>query len=206
MVLGGAHAWSRTRWREGETETREAWKKWLEEGFPDYAVAEVSYREIVDPIAPGGAGAADAPPRPAPPRVELEWTLKLREEKLLPDEVTVVPSQPLGPIRASNLFPAAGRRTPIHLAFADRDDVEVRVTWPEGWRVEASPRPVDYDSPAGGVVLSVEIDPEGRRAVAKRRIDVKQAVAGTREQVAAMKAAYAEFEKSDAQTLLLVRH
>lgn len=189
LVMTGAHAWLRTRWQPGESETANAWQDWLESNLPDYAITEVSFLEVVDEI----------------PRVEVHWTLALREEKSLPDEATLHPSHPLGPVRASDLFPAAGRSTPVYLPFADRDEVELRVTWPAGWRIEAGPRPVDFDNVAGAVRTAVEIDPAARRAVLTRRVDVKRAMAATREMVVGLDAALREAEKADAQVLLLAR-
>lgn len=73
-------------------------------------------------------------------RVELTWTLAQPEEEVLGDEVTFSPSLPLGPVTQPFPLPMAKRLSPILFRFADRDDLELTLRWPEGWQPETLPR------------------------------------------------------------------
>jgi len=184
LALTGHHAWERAR--------AEDWQEWLAGQLKDFQVAGVKVEEPLDD--------------PREYRVQVAWTLRLRDEAVLGDEVSFAPSRPLGPVMQPFVQPMAMRRSPVLFSFADRDEVEVRLRWPAGWTVEARPETVRQLSAVGDLDLSVESDDKGRTLVYRRRFDVKRKQLGTVPDLNAVQALFAAVEKSDAQTLALVRH
>ncbi|HYU32668.1 MAG TPA: DUF3857 domain-containing protein, partial [Thermoanaerobaculia bacterium] len=131
LVLTGHHAWERIHWQDGDAKTLEAWKKWLDERYQGFAVSDVRYEE-----------------RPDDRTVKLTWKLAQREEDVLGDEATLVPSRPLGPVTQPLVQAGDKRRSQVLFAYPDRDEVELRLHWPEGWRVDALPSLAKQEKPA----------------------------------------------------------
>jgi hypothetical protein len=183
LALTGHHAWERAR--------AEDWKDWLTGQFKDFQVADVKVEEPLDD--------------PREYRVQVAWTLRQRDEAVLGDEVSFAPSRPLGPATQPFVQPVSTRRSPVLFSFADRDEVEVRLRWPAGWTVDTRPETVHQASAAGDLDLSVESDDSGRTLVYRRRFDVKQKQLATVPDLNAVQKLFAAVEKSDAQTLALVR-
>jgi hypothetical protein len=183
LALTGHHAWARAR--------AEDWKEWLTGRFKDFQVADVKVEEPLDDL--GGH------------RVQVAWTLRQRDEEVLGDEVSFAPSRPLGPSTQPFVQPVAMRRSPVLFSFADRDEVEVRLRWPAGWAVDARPETTRQMSAVGDLDLSVESDDTGRTLVYRRRLDMKRKQLGTVPDLNAVQTLFAAVEKSDAQTLALVR-
>ncbi len=63
-----------------------------------------------------------------------------REEEVLGDEASLVPSAPLGPETQPLLQPSSSRRTMVMLDFAHQDEVELRLRWPGGVENRIAPR------------------------------------------------------------------
>jgi hypothetical protein len=183
LALTGHHAWERAR--------AEDWQDWLTGQFKDFKVADVKVEEAPDD--PGGR------------RVQVAWSLRQLDEAVLGDEVSFAPSRPLGPATQPFVQPVAMRRSPVLFSFADRDEVEVRLRWPEGWAVDTRPETVRQMSTVGDLDLSVESDDKGRTLVYRRRLDMKRKQLGTVPDFNAVQTLFAAVEKSDAQTLDLVR-
>jgi transglutaminase-like putative cysteine protease len=183
LALTGHHAWARAR--------AEDWKEWLTGQLKDFQVADVKVEEALDD--PGGR------------RVQVAWSLRQRDEDVLGDEVSFAPSRPLGPAAQPFVQPVALRRSPVLFSFADRDEVEVRLRWPAGWAVDARPETVRQMSAVGDLDLSVESDDNGRTLVYRRRLDMKRKQLATVPDLNAVQKLFAAVEKSDAQTLDLVR-
>jgi hypothetical protein len=142
---------------------------------------------------------------PSGRRVQVAWTLRQRDEEVLGDEVSFAPSRPLGPSAQTFVQPAAMRRSPVIFSFADRDEVEVRLRWPAGWAVDGRPESIRQVSAVGDLDVSVESDDGGRTLVYRRRLDRKRKQLGTVPDLSAVQTLFAAVEKSDAQTLALVR-
>jgi hypothetical protein len=165
----------------------EAWQKRLEESYEGYTVSDVRVQESVEEE-----------------KVEVTWSLAQREEEVLGDEATLSPSLPLGPVKQPFHAEAASRVSPIVFDYADRDEVELTVRWPEGWQVDKLPKEVRHDTAAGAVVTTVEW-PDGARSLTyRRRFDVKQRELG-KQQYGMVQALFARAEKNDAETLVLLR-
>jgi hypothetical protein len=186
LVLTGHHAWERTDWQDDDAKTLEAWQEWLTERSKGFAVSDVKFEE-----------------RPDERTVRLTWKLAQREEDVLGDETSLVPSQPLGPV--AQPFVQAKRRSPVLLSYADRDELELRLHWPEGWRVDALPSLVKQERPAGAFLVEVEAKDAERTLVYRRRFDMHRRNVGSTQDYEAVRALYLAVEKSDAQPLALVR-
>jgi Domain of Unknown Function with PDB structure (DUF3857)/Domain of Unknown Function with PDB structure (DUF3858) len=188
LRLTGHHAWEKTDWQEDEAKTLEAWKSWLAESYRDFQISDVKVTESPDER-----------------KVLLTWAMAQREEEVLGDEASVVPSAPLGPISQPFVQPASSRRSGVVFDYADRDEVELRLRWPEGWKVESLPRTATLQSGVGALDASVEVKEGEHSLVYRRRMDVtKRTISSTRD-YEAVRSLYGEVEKSDAQALLLVR-
>jgi hypothetical protein len=188
LVLTGAHAWERIDWQDDDARTLEAWKKWLDESYEGFAVSEVKFEE-----------------RPDERKVQLTWKLAQREEDVLGDEASLVPSRPLGPVAQPLVQAGDKRRSQVLFAYPDRDEVELRLHWPEGWRVETLPGLAKQEKPAGSFVVEVEEKEADRSLVYRRRFDLRSRKLGSSKEYEAVRALYAAVEKSDAQPLALVR-
>ena len=188
LELVGHHAWNRIQWQENAEKTTEAWKKWLGDAWEDFEIADLAFEELVDEK-----------------RVRVTWSMAQREEEVLGDEATLAPSLPLGPTKQPFVQPAAARRTPVIMSFADRDEVELRVTWPEGWKVESAPAAARHESAAGAFVTEVEADEAARTLTYRRRFDIVDKDFGDPSEYELIRALYTEVEKHDAQSLALVR-
>jgi transglutaminase-like putative cysteine protease len=188
LQLTGHHATGRIHWREDAEKTAAAWKDWLVESLGDYAVSAV---EVVE--------------KPEERTVEVSWSMAQREEEALGDEATISPSRPLGPMRQPFALPASTRRSPVLFDFADRDEVELELTWPEGWAVEAVPAAAKHESDAGAVSAQVEVRAPERALTYRRRLDLAKKQFASREDCERVRALFGEAEKSDAQALVLVR-
>lgn len=188
LLLTGHHAWAKIDWREDEASTLAAWKDWLAERFRDFQISGVKAVELPDER-----------------RVTLTWSMSQRAEEVLGDEASFTPSVPLGPMTQQLVQPAASRKTKVMFEFADRDEVELRLRWPEGWEPESLPGAADVQSAVGALATSVELKREERSLVYRRRLDILQRTLGGAEDYERAQALFAETEKSDAQKLFLVR-
>ena len=125
---------------------------------------------------------------------------------MLGDESSLLPSRPLGPSRQPFVQDASKRRSPVLFAFPDRDEVELRLSWPESWRLEAQPKLVSTKNRAGAFSVEMELDDAARTLVYRRRADVTQRMLTTLEQYEEARALFGAVEKSDAEELVLVRN
>jgi transglutaminase-like putative cysteine protease len=188
LRLTGHPAWEKTEWQEDEAKTLQAWKDWLAERYRDFQISDVKVTESPDER-----------------KVLLTWALAQREEEVLGDEVSVVPSAPLGPASQPFVQPASSRRSGVVFDYLDRQEVELRLRWPEGWKVESLPKAAAVQSPVGALDASVEVKEAERSLVYRRRMDLtKRTISNTRD-YEAVRSLFGDVEKSDAQALVLVR-
>lgn len=195
LVLTGHHAYERIGWKEDGARTAEAWQGWLNDRLEGFKVADVKVEESPDDR-----------------KVRLTWSLQQREDEVLGDEAALTPSRPLGPQAQLFVQDADQRRSPVLFSYADRDEVELRVRWPQGWTLDAAPKPAHREAPEGDLEVSIESGESGesgaagRTLVYRRRLDIKQKLLASPQQYESVRSLYAAVEKSDAQTLTLVRH
>ncbi len=185
LELSGQHAWRRLGWRDSRDEERAAWQEWLEQAFAGFAISALAVEESVDERS-----------------VRLSWAMAQPAEEALGDEATLAPSTPLGPTLQPFTVPAAGRRSPVVFDFADRDEVELTVSWPAGWRLETRPQPARLDARLGLFEAALDLDEAGRSLTYRRTLELR---ASRTEQYDAVRALFAAAEKTDAQKLVLVR-
>jgi hypothetical protein len=188
LLLTGQHAILRIGWKEDAEKTATAWKQWLEKGLKDFTVTDVQVTE-----------SAEAP------KVEVSWKMAERPEEALGDQVSVLPSRPLGPTAQPFTLPSAQRRSPVLFDFADRDEVELELTWPAGWTVERRPQATTQESDAGALKTELEVKDAERSLTYRRRLDVAKKQIITLQGVDRMRALFSAVEKSDAESLVLVR-
>ena len=188
LLLTGHHAWEKIDWREDEASTLKAWEDWLAENFHDFRISDVKAVELPDER-----------------KVTVTWSMAQREEEVLGDESSLIPSAPLGPVRQPLMQPAASRKTNVTFEFADRDEVELRLRWPEGWEVESLPDVAVVQNQVGALDANVELKPEERALVYRRRLDTTRRSLGGPEHYEQAQALFAAAEKNDAQKLFLVR-
>lgn len=187
LRLSGQHAWARLGWKKSEAETAKAWKEWLTERYTDFDITDVKVTEAVEET-----------------RVEVTWAMAQREEEVLGDEATLHLSRPLGPAKQPFVSPAASRISPIFFDFADRDETEITLRWPEGWTLETLPDDKDMESGVGIFKAALDLDTAGRRATFRRRFDVKDRQFD-KKLYNSLQSLFGQAEKSDAQVLVLVR-
>ncbi|HET9212230.1 MAG TPA: DUF3857 and transglutaminase domain-containing protein [Thermoanaerobaculia bacterium] len=188
LQLSGLHAAERIHWQEDEEKTRQAWKDWLQERYRDFQITDVKAVEAPDER-----------------KVTLTWSMAQREEEVLGDETTVVPSAPLGPATQPFVQTAAERKLDVIFNYPDRDEVELRLRWPAGWRVEQRPQAAAVSHPCGGLSSSVVLSEQDRTLVYRRRLDITQRRIGSREDYEDVQDLFGAAAKNDAQKLTLVR-
>ena len=157
LHLTGLHNWvGRNRGLDHEKRL-ESWKDWLETTFDGFDVREIELEESEDER-----------------ECDLKWSLELREEEILGDEISLIPSRPLTLTQMFDL-PVNDRRTPVQLAFVDVDELDLTVKWPEGWRLVEMPdsRNVAFGQ-AGNFESSVQVNEDGRELVFRRRIETSR--------------------------------
>lgn len=186
--LSGHHAWARIGWKGESATSPEAWTRWLEDRSKGFKIADLTLEESADER-----------------RVTVTWNLAQREEAVLGDEVSLVPSRPVGPTPQRFTLPPDKRRTPVFFDFADRDELELRLAWPEGWQVEVAPEPVKVASAVGAFTVEVRRDDAGRRLTYRRQFDITQRQLNSSALYAAIQSLYGAVERSDAQSLALIR-
>lgn len=187
LRLTGHHAWERIHWQPSPEKTTEAWKEWLGTAYPGYEITDLRAEEMVDEE-----------------RVEVSWTMAAREEEVLGDEASLPPSRPLGPAHQPFAQPAAERRTAVLFDYADRDEVEMTLRWPAGWRPDTLPSDTLYKGAAGAAVTSLTLDEPGRSLTYRRRLDIAQREL-SKASYPSIQALFGVIERHDAQAVTLVR-
>ena len=188
LLLTGHHAWQRIDWQNDDAATLEAWKKWLDEQYQGFVVSDVRFEERTEERT-----------------VSLTWKLAQREEDVLGDEISLAPSRPLGPSSQPFVQTAGQRRSPVLFSYADLDEVELRLHWPEGWRVDTRPGSTRYERPLGAFLVQVEEKETERTLVYRRRLAMHHRKLGGSNDYETVRALFAAAETSDAQLLALVR-
>jgi hypothetical protein len=129
----------------------------------------------------------------------------LRVQEVLGDESSLAPSTPLGPATQPFVQPSSSRKTMVMFDFAHREEVELRLRWPAGWKPESLPKPAAVDNEVGVLAASVELKDDDRSLVYRRRFDLVRRVLRSPREYERAQLLFAEAEKSDAQPLVLVR-
>jgi transglutaminase-like putative cysteine protease len=187
LLLTGQHAAAQIGWKEDAEKTAAAWKEWLEKSYKDFAISDLKVNESAEEG-----------------KVEVRWAMAERAEEALGDQVSLEPSRPLGPSHQPFTGRVAERRSPVLFDYADRDEVELSLTWPAGWSVERRPQAVHQENDTGAFATEVEVKEAERTLTYKRRLDVTQKQILTLQGVERVRALFTATEKSDAEPLVLV--
>lgn len=188
ITLTGHHAAQTMAPGAEEKEVVDGWSEWLGSRYDGYDVSDVAVKQ--DPNAQ---------------TVEVSFALAQREEEVLGDEATLHPSRPLGPARQLFEMPPAQRRTPVLLDFGDVKQVEVTLTWPEGWQVESGPVAFERATQAGSALYQVETDPAERTFKLTRRMEINKELYVNSQEYASLRELFELMERQDAKPLVLVR-
>jgi hypothetical protein len=186
LLLSGQHA--AVALSRGEENLGERWQDYLAQRLPGFAVTAV-----------------EAEARPDAGQLQLRWRMSVKPEQVLGDELSLRPSEPLGPQSQRFTLPPRARRTPVVLAFADTDLITLDVTVPPGWTLEARPAEAAVRSPAGAFLVSVDLNEAERRIQYRRELTVALRQATDDQQYTQLRDLFAAAEANDAQTLALVR-
>jgi len=187
LLLTGHHAVEAI----GEAEVddpKTIWEEWLVERLPAFRFESVA-------VTP----AADAA------EVRVSWQMATRPEEELGDELSLLPSRPLGPLSQPLVLTAEARRTPLILPFPDRDEVTLELTLPRGWRHEALPPKASIENATGSFHAATEIDEAASKITYRRDLTIavrETQDTGSYEQLRGL---FAAVERNDAQPLALVR-
>ncbi|HEV8580167.1 MAG TPA: DUF3857 and transglutaminase domain-containing protein [Thermoanaerobaculia bacterium] len=188
LVLTGHHAWEKIRWQHGEEKTAKAWKDWLSGQFRDFRISDASAIESPDQR-----------------KVTVTWSMAQRQEEVLGDEVSLMPSLPLGPMVQPLTQPVSERRTAVMFDCTDRNEVELHLRWPAGWRINLLPSAASVQNGIGALATDV-VSKEGENSlVYRRRFDINRRVLDSRQDYETAQLLFAAAAKSDAQALVLVR-
>lgn len=166
----------------------EAWKAWLGKQYPDFQIADVA--------------AAEAPDER---KVTVTWKMAQREDEVLGDESTVIASAPFGPASQPFVQTAEERRIEVLFDFPSRDEVELHLRWPAGWKVERSPATNVLDGVAGGLATGVVVNAEERTLFYRRRFDLTRRRLSSKPEYEAVRALFGAAAKGDAENVVLVR-
>ncbi len=188
LTLTGHQAWFYLGRLATAEALRDTWRQWLELQHEGYAIADVEVAESYDEQ-----------------RVDLSWTMTRHQELVLGDEVSLLPSRPLGPIRQRYTIPPESRRTAVQVSFADGDEIELRLAWPASWEVDLLPDAVEHASNAGTARATVEVDAAGRRLTYRRLFEITGVRYEPGEPYARLRELYIHMERHDAQSVVLVR-
>ena len=188
ILYTGHRAWQKIDWQADDAATLEAWKKWLAEEYSGFRIDEIRFEE-----------------KPDEQTARVSWSMMQREEDVLGDEAALFPSRPLGPIRQPFVQDSSKRRSPVMFEFPDRDEVELRLKWAEGWQLEAQPKLASTRNRTGGLTVGMELDEAGRSLVYRRQLDVTQRQLPSMQLYEEARALFGAAEKSDAEALVLAR-
>ncbi len=185
--LEGHQAWRFLRWKDDPESTAEAWSERLEKRFAGYDVSEVEVEEDV-----------------RRQHLRVGWSMRQRDEEVLGDEATILPSRPLATRQIFSLSPDH-RQTPVQMSFGRLDDLVTTVKWPAGWTLDASPEDMSHGSPAGRFECQVEPGEGGGSITVRRRFELAEREFFGREAYGGLRELYERASKADAQGLVLVR-
>ena len=111
----------------------------------------------------------------------------------------------MGPRTQPFVQPVSSRRSAVLFDYPDREEVELRLRWPEGWKIDGQPRGKTVVNTAGALASELEVKAGEHFLVYKRRVDLTRRELGTAQEYEAVRSLFGELEKTDAQTILLVR-
>ncbi len=187
LELTGGRAWHRLQWKDSIEETSTAWKADLESAFAGFDIDGVEVTEL----------AAD-------PSVTVVWKMNQREEEVLGEESSIGLASPIGLLSNPFTLTSNQRTTPVQFEYPQIERVVTTITWPEGWTVAGAPDLKVYDSSAGHLKTSSEINHDARRAVFEREFAISQMEIMSSLDYTRLRALYSTTVSSDSSGLLMI--
>ncbi len=186
LTLTGHHAYDRLRWKEDKDASAKAWGEWAADALRGFDVTGIEVSE-------------DAEAR----SVEVKWSMAQREEAVLADEVALPAGAPL--TLASNPFVLSPERrmTPVQLPYADVEQVELRLRWPEGWTPGPAPRCTATANAAGSLRCEYTVDEGARTLRATRTVEIQRRE-HFGDEYAELRALYAATAAADAEQVVVL--
>jgi Domain of Unknown Function with PDB structure (DUF3857) len=188
MVLRGHHAWKESFPKRDAKETQDEWQKWADASLPGFKITGLKVED-----------------KPDDGSLKVEWEMAATEESVLGDEVTLNPSRPIGPAKQPFLVNETQRRSPVIMDHGGIEEVELKLSWPPGWALAASPPPVFKEAGIASYRVEAKADPAANSLVFKRRMEIRKREPVDRAEFAALRNLFTEAEKLDAQGLVLAR-
>lgn len=186
LVLSGHHASLGLEVKDAAQGLEKKWGDWLKERLPGFVASELAVKQEVDER-----------------RLELSFKLAQAIEEVQGDEVSLNPNRPLGPSHQRLTLPPERRRTPVLFDFGEQENLELKVSWPEGWHVELNPPDRRLDNSVGRFLTTWEVDEAGRSLTYRRHLELRTPKLATREEYTGGRALFELAEKNDAQMLVL---
>lgn len=188
LVLRGHHAWKESFPRRDAKETQDEWQKWADTALPGFKITGLKVED-----------------RPDDGSVKVEWAMAATEESVLGDEVTLNPARPIGPVKQPFLVDETQRRSPVIMDHGGIEEVELKLSWPQGWALATPPQPIVREAGIASYRIEAMADPATNSLVFKRRMEIRKREPVDRPEFAAMRNLFTEAEKLDAQSLVLAR-
>lgn len=190
LALTGHHAWIYLG--VGPASRQSSWQEWLDERLEGFKVENIQVSHSLETHSLEKQG------------IDITFDLRQQDSDVLGDEVSLLLSRPLGPSRQRYTQEPSERRQAVQVSYADRDEIEVLLRWPEGWSLDVAPDDMDLKTSAGLVQGSTEVDEEGRKLIYRRVFEIN----GTRYEPGApfeaLRNLYNALEPHDAQSVVLV--
>lgn len=142
LEMHGQYAWALIGPSDDMEAKADAWKEALEKDFPTQRVSEVAVSQDADASL-----------------VTVSWKMEQLEDEVLGDEVSL---QPAVVFASDQPFESETRLTPVRFQQERDGRIEVNLTWPEGWEIEAVPEQLEIANVVGSYRLDVVWDLEAR--------------------------------------------
>ena len=188
LRLSGQQAWEKIGLEESQEKAVQSWKEWLEKRYRDFQVSGVKVVESPDDET-----------------MTVTWSLAQREEEGLGDEASLTPSVPVGPQKQPFIQPASSRRSGVLFDYPYRDEVELKLHWPEGWKLSVRPTEEIKITPAGRLSTEMEVHETDRLLVYRRQVDLTRREIKGSQDYESLRAFFGAVEKHDAQKLVLAK-
>jgi hypothetical protein len=188
LMLKGHYAWEQSFPRREAKDTQEAWQKWADAAMPGYKISEIQVED-----------------RPDEGTLKVEWKMAATEESVLGDEVSLMLSRPIGPVKQPFTVGEAERRSGVMFDHGGLEEVELRLTWPKGWAVVTPPQAVSSDAGIAAYRVEATVDALANTLTYKRSMQIRKRELDDRVEFAALRNLYTEAEKRDAQAVVIAR-
>lgn len=188
LLLTGQTAWEQLFPEISSNDRETTWSEALAEGFADFEVEDVTLAEDVDSK-----------------RIVVGCRLSLRPDARLEDEVSLDASAPFSLSLNPFTLEPEKRRSPVQFDFPWSEEVELVLSWPEGWTLDGEPLRAATTNEAGRYQVETDLDPQARRLRFARTLRLERAELIGREAYTQLYELFRQAQLADAEPLILVR-